>query len=111
MRAKSDRKESVTEAQVKYYDRKCNVKYDVSCMQTDALEAKCCSLSNPWKPLICQSASGECSAAGRTNRTDVMLEMMRKGRDKTKSLRGGLTDGAFYRWEGKGCDLLYLHCK
>lgn len=42
-----------------------------------------------------------------------MLEIIRKGRDNTKSLKSGVTDGAFYKWKGKveGCDLLYVHCK
>lgn len=62
-------------------------------MQTDVLGAKCCSLSKAWKPLICQSVSGECSAAGRENKTNEMLEIIRKGRDKTKSLKSGLTEG------------------
>lgn len=79
-------------------------------MQTDVHGAKCCSLSNPWKPLICQSVSGECSAAGRESKTNVMLEIIRKGRDKTKSLKSGLADGAFYKWGGEveGCDLCPL---
>lgn len=82
-------------------------------MQTDVLGAKCCSLSNPWKPLICQRVSGECSAAGRENKTNVMLELTRKGRDKMKSLKSGVADGAFYKWgvQVEGSDLLCVHGK
>lgn len=52
--------------------------------------------------MICQSVSGECSAASRENKTNEMLEIIGKGRDKTKSLKSGLTEGK-EKWRGVIC--------